>query len=187
MNFRNKLVLSGVSLALAASVAPIHAALAQAPAAQASMTAGATVKDTTGGTVGTIKSVDGDYVILKTDKHEVRLPAASFTAVEDGYIMAMSQADVNAAVERTLAAAEDLMKVGAIVKDPAGGTVGTIEAIDDQFVTVKLSGTSVKLARSAFTPTPSGPLIALTAAELEAKVAATTAPAEAPPVDAEPA
>jgi preprotein translocase subunit YajC len=174
MIFRNKLFLS-LSLAAAAATLPA-AALAQ------TMTVGAKVADTAGGAVGTIIKVDGANVILKTDKHEVQLPAASFTAVEDGYIMAMTQAEVNAAVDQTLAQAAQAMTVGALVKDTAGGTVGTIEAIDDQYVTVKLSKSAVKLPRTAFAPTPTGPVIGMTAAELEAQVAAAAsagAPTEA--------
>jgi preprotein translocase subunit YajC len=171
MIFRNKLFLS-LSLAAAAAMLPA-AALAQ------TRTVGAKVADTTGGAVGTIIKVDGANVILKTDKHEVQLPAASFTAVEDGYIMAMTQAEVNAAVDQTLAQAAQAMTVGALVKDTAGGTVGTIEAIDDQYVTVKLSKSAVKLPRTAFAPTPTGPVIGMTAAELEAQVAA-AASVEAP-------
>ena len=164
MIVRNRLFLS-LSLAVAAAALP-GSALAQ------TMTVGAKVADTAGGAVGTIAKVDGANVILKTDKHEVQLPASSFTAVEDGYIMAMTQAEVNAAVEQTLAKAAQAMTVGAVVKDTAGGTVGTIEAIDDQYVTVKLSKGAVKLPRTAFAPTPGGPVIGMTAAELEAQLEA---------------
>ena len=114
MTIRNIFLVSAAMLASAALAQPALAQTAPA-AAQAAMTVGAKVADTAGGEVGTITSVDGEFVILKTDRHEVRLPVASFTAVEDGYIMAMTRAEVNAAVEQTLASADNLLTVGAMV------------------------------------------------------------------------
>ena len=46
------------------------------------MTVGMTVKDTSGGVVGTVTKVEPGFVVVKTDKHEVRLPATSFTPHE---------------------------------------------------------------------------------------------------------
>ena len=156
------------------SAAMAQPAMAQAaPAAQASFTAGAKVSDTAGGAVGTITSVEGDFVTLKTNKHEVRLPKSSFTAVKDGFIMAMTQAQVNAAVDQSLAKAEALVAVGAMVRDTSGGMVGPIQEMDAQFVTLKLPNALVKLPRSAVAATPRGPVIAMTAAELTAQSGAT--------------
>ena len=59
--------------------------------------AGVTVKDTQGGTVGTIESVDGQYAVLATTKNKVRLPISSFGKGADGPILAMTQAQVDAA------------------------------------------------------------------------------------------
>ena len=72
MNVRNKLILIG----LATTAVAFQPAAAQTAPAAAGFTAGAKVSDTAGAEVGTITNVDGDYVILKTDKHEVRLPKA---------------------------------------------------------------------------------------------------------------
>ena len=178
MTIRNTLLVSAAMLASAALAQPALAQTAPA-AAQAAMTVGAKVADTAGGEVGTITSVDGEFVILKTDRHEVRLPVASFTAVEDGYIMAMTRAEVNAAVEQTLASADNLLTVGAMVHDTSGGVVGSVEKVDAQFATVKLaSSTLVQLPVSAFGPGQSGPVIAMTAAELEAQAGAATPAAD---------
>lgn len=170
----DRYLIPSLALALAALALPASPALAQAAAAAPAMTVGAKVSDTKGGEVGTITAVEGDQVTLKTDKHEVRLPAASFTKVDTGYLMGMTRDELNAAVDASLAKAEALMQVGAVVKDTAGGTVGTIEAIDAEFVTVKLSNGAVKLPRTAFAATPQGPVIGMTAAQLEAQVAAAT-------------
>jgi preprotein translocase subunit YajC len=137
--------------------------------AAAAVTAGAVVKDTAGGVVGTITKVEGDHLMLKTDKHEVRLPVASFTATESGALFGMTQAQLNAEVDKAQAAAAAQIVVGATVKGAAGATVGTIEAVDANLVTLKLvSGKSVRLPRSSVGGGPNGPVIGLTAEEIEA-------------------
>lgn len=137
--------------------------------AAAAVTAGAVVKDTSGGVVGTIVKVEGDQLMLKTDKHEVRLPVASFTATDGGALFGMTQAQLNAEVDKTAAAAAAQIVAGATVKGAAGATVGTIEAVTAEFVTLKLtSGKSVRLPRTAVGGGPDGPVIGLTAAEVEA-------------------
>lgn len=164
MKVRNKLIL--VALAGAASAM-------QPAVAQTASFPGAKVSDTAGGEVGTIAREDGDFVILKTDKHEVRLPKASFTAHNGGFIMAMTQAEVNAAVEKSLADADKTIVAGASVTGSQGAAVGTVEAVDAEHVTVKLSsGKTVKLPRSGVAPGPNGAVIGMTAAELEAAAAA---------------
>ena len=156
MRIKSSLVLG---LALAAVSVP----------AAAAVTAGATVKDTNGGTVGTILKVEGDQLVLKTDRHEVRLPVASFTATETGALFGMTQAQLNAEIEKNQAAAAAQIVAGATVKGAAGNVVGTIEAVDAQAVTLKLtSGKSVRLPRAAVGAGPAGPVIGLTAAEIEA-------------------
>ena len=173
MKVRNKLIL----FALAGSAAALQPAAAQNAQAGASFSVGAKVNDTAGGEVGTIARDDGNFVILRTDKHEVRLPKTSFTAHNGGFIMAMTRAEVNAAVEKSLAEANQKIVAGAAVSGAQGAAVGTIDAVDDQFVTVKLvSGKLVKLPRSGVAPGPNGAVIGMTAAELEAAAAAATAP-----------
>src|SRR3546814_19390633 len=76
------------------SAALLASAALQPALAQASFASGAKVSDTAGGAVGTIPSVDGEFVILKKDKNAFRLPTASFTSVEDGLLQAMIQAQV---------------------------------------------------------------------------------------------
>ena len=73
------------------------AATTQTAAASGNVKAGVTVKDTQGGTVGTIESVDGQYAVLATTKNKVRLPVSSFGKGADGPILAMTQAQVDAA------------------------------------------------------------------------------------------
>jgi hypothetical protein len=81
----------------------------------------------------------------------------------------MTRDQLNAEIDKAQAAAAAQIVVGATVKGAAGATVGTIEALDGQLVTLKLtSGKSVRLPRSAVGGGPNGPVIGLTAEEIEA-------------------
>jgi preprotein translocase subunit YajC len=181
------LFLSPLALALAAPA--VAQAPAPAPSAIAGFNVGATVHDTAGAEVGSVTKVDAQTVTVKTDKHEVPVPRASFTAAPNGLLFGMTRDQLNAAVDAQLAAAAAKVAVGATVTSAKGGTVGTIEAIDDQYVTVKLtSGTAVRLPRAAVGGGATGAVVALSAAELEAaaKAAAPAAPPAAPSPGAAP-
>ena len=192
-----KLFRSAVPVALVTAAAGVQPAFAQQASAQqpgaqqapvqASVAVGAKVSDANGGEVGAISKVDGQFLILKTDKHEVRLPVTSFTAHNGGFLFGMTRDQLNAEVEKTLAAANAKIVTGASVTGSQGGNVGTIEAVDDQFVTVKLvSGKTVRLPRVAVAPGPNGAVIGMTVAELET-AAGGGAPSKAEaPKDAKP-
>jgi preprotein translocase subunit YajC len=181
MALKTNLLLSSLALVALAGAAP---SLAQAPAAAATagFTVGTKVIDTAGGEVGTVTSVTGDNVIVKTDKHDVTLPKASFTATDKGLLFALTQAQLNAKVEEVLA--EPLLSVGATVYDTQGGIVGTVKEFDDTLATLTLPHMQVQLPVSAFVHGPNGPVIGDTAASLEAKAAAATAAATPTPVPA---
>jgi preprotein translocase subunit YajC len=99
----------------------------------------------------------------------VRLPARSFTPAEGGLLFGMTQAQLNAAVEEAKAAANAKLVAGAAVTGAGGASVGTIQAVDAESVTLKLSGGgAVRLPRSAVGAGPNGVVTSLTAAELEA-------------------
>ena len=85
------------SNAPASTTAAAPAATSQTATASGNIAVGATVKDTSGGTVGTIESVDGQYAVLATTKNKVRLPITSFGKGADGPVLAMTQAQVDAA------------------------------------------------------------------------------------------
>jgi len=137
--------------------------------AAAAVTVGAVVKDTKGGEVGTITRVEGDQLLLKTDKHEVRLPVSSFTATDSAALFGMTRDQLNAEIEKALAAANAQIVAGATVKGANGAAVGTIAAVDAEFVTLKLaSGASVRLPRNAVAAGAGGPVTSLTGDQLEA-------------------
>ena len=123
---------------LATALAAALALPAVPAAAQATLAAGATVTDPDGGEVGTIASVDGDHVVLRTDRHEVRLPVASLAVTEDAILISLTRAELNAQLDQMLAQAQQTIAVGAIVHDRDGVVVGPVEAVSEETVTVKL-------------------------------------------------
>ncbi len=154
-------VLASASLALAGP------AFAQA----GGFAVGAQVVDSSGNPVGTVTAVNGDVVTVKTDKLDANLGKASFAQQDGKLYIGMTQAELNALVEKDKAAAEASLAVGAPVKGTAGTEVGTIEAIDAEFVTLKLtSGKSIRIPRSGIVGSANGAVIGLTAVELEAQV-----------------
>jgi preprotein translocase subunit YajC len=157
---------------LLAAFASISLALANPAVAQADPFAvGTQVVDANGGAVGTVTAVNGDVVTVKTDKLEANLPKASFAPNEGKLLIGNTQAELNALIEKEKAAADAALAVGAPVKDSAGASVGTIEAIDAEFVTLKLaSGKSVRLPRTGIAGSANGAVIGTTLAELEASV-----------------
>ena len=165
--------------ALAQTAAP---ATATAPATESKVSTGATVTDTAGGTVGTIKSVEGGFAVLSTGSVEVRLPLTSFANGASGPVIAMTKAQVEAAASGATADRQAKLAAqiaaGTTVMDASGGTVGKIEAVEGGFATVATEKNKVKLPVSAFAAGPNGPVIGMTAAELDAAASA-AAPAAA--------
>jgi len=138
------------------------------------------VVDTSGGPVGTIDSIDGDYAVLATTKSKVRLPKTSFAMGPNGPVIAMTADQIDAAAaqaapaQTATATAKPNVAQGAAVADMQGGSVGTVAAVDGEFATVQLaSGTKVRLPVSAFAAGDNGGLkIAMTAQQLGAAAGA---------------
>lgn len=154
---------------LAAS--PLAPGLAQKPAASASVAVGMPVVDVKGAPVGSIISMRGDTVTLKTDRHEIPLPAGSFTVRRGKAYFGMTRAQANAEYDKTLAAVKASLAPGGVVKGLNGQRLGTIESIDEQKVKLKLdSGRIVVLPRSGVAGGPDGAVVGITAEELAAKL-----------------
>jgi preprotein translocase subunit YajC len=148
-----------------ASLALASPAFAQADG----FTIGAQVLDSSGSPVGTIVAVNGDVVTVKTDKVEAPLGKASFAQQDGKLYIGNTQAELNALIEQSNAAAAASLAVGAPVKDSTGANAGMIETIDADFVTIKLaSGKSVRLARNGIVGSANGAIVGATAADLEA-------------------
>jgi preprotein translocase subunit YajC len=146
--------------------------VAQAPAAKVEVAMGAKVIDSKGDEVGTISALQGDNVVIKTDKHEVSVPKTSFTPAPNGLLFGMTRDQLNAEVEKVVAAQGPVVSTGATVYDPQGGVVGTVDEMDAETATIKLSKGVVKIPLTSFARGPKGPMIGETAASLEAKLAA---------------
>ena len=156
----------------AASLALAGPAFAQA----GGFSVGAQVLDGSGNPVGTITAVNGDVVTVKTDKVEAHLGKASFAQQDGKLYIGNTQAELNALIEKEKAAAEASLAVGAPVKGTGGAGIGTIEAIDAEYVTLKLtSGKSVRIPRSGIAGSAQGAVVGLTAADLEAQTSGDSA------------
>lgn len=68
-------------------------------AVAADVTAGAEVRDTDGNMVGTIESVDANGAVISTGKARVQIPVSSFAKNDEGLVIAMSKAELEAAAE----------------------------------------------------------------------------------------
>lgn len=170
MTFRKLIAAPAISAALLFTAVPA--------AAQSAPRVGATVTDQQGGTVGTITAVEGEVIVLRTDRHEARLPANSFTVTADGVTFSLTRDELNSRIDQALAQAAQALQVGATVRDRDGAVVGTVEAIDEQWVTVRLDGQPARLPRAAVAARPDGLSISTTVAELRAQLAA-SAPQQA--------
>lgn len=138
----------------------------------AKVTTGASVSDAQGGAVGTIESVEGEFAVLSTGTNKVRLPVSSFAQGTSGLLIGMTKAEVDAAASGAAASnaadAKAQVTAGASVSDAKGGAVGKIESVEGEFATVATANSKVKLPLSAFGKGATGPVIAMTAAELDA-------------------
>lgn len=140
-----------IGLVLAAPAAP---ALAQAGAA---ITVGMPVTDAAGGAVGTVAAVKGGNLVIRTDKHEVMLPKTSFSVGKGKLLFGMTRAQLNAEIEKSLAAANAAIVAGATVKGLAGMVVGKIDAVDADTVTLMLhSGKKLRMPKEGLRGNPDG-------------------------------
>lgn len=69
---------------------------------------GATIRGTQGGILGTITKRDGEFVMVKSDAGEARIPAAGLMLQADGLHFGMSAAEFSDAVKASPAAADTI-------------------------------------------------------------------------------
>ena len=147
----------------------------------ATLTAGAQVIDTAGGSVGTIEAVTNGIAMLSTGTSKVGVPVGSFAQGPNGLVFGMTKAEVDAkagAAAAEAAATPIAFTVGTKVSDASGATVGTVKAISGDLVTVASPTASAQLSKSAFAKGPSGLMIGMSPAQFEtaAKAAGGTKP-----------
>ena len=157
---------------LFASSALAAALLFATPASAETLRVGATVTDPQGGEVGTITAVDSQYVTLSTDRHQARLPVASFTPTETALLFGLTRDQLNGQLDQAIAQAQQAITVGAVVHDSAGAVIGPIAATDSETVTVTFGEQPVRFPRAAIAPGPSGLVVGVTVADLQAQIGA---------------
>lgn len=155
------------------AVTALTAGLLLPAAVQAqTLRAGATVTDPDGGEVGTIVSVEGDVVVLRTDRHEVRLPAAALRATETGAVAGVTREQLNTQVDQAQAQAQAAFVVGATVNDRDGAVVGPVQEITADTVTIQFRGQPIRLPRDSLVAREGGLVMGASVAELEAQLGA---------------
>jgi preprotein translocase subunit YajC len=157
------------------------AALAASPAfaaTPAEVAPGMQVVDPSGGVVGAVVAIKGDALVIKTAKHEVQLPMSAFTAAKGKLLFGLTAAEVDAQADQQAAANSQAIAVGTPVFGSDGTPAGTIEAVEEPLVTIKLAtGQSVRVQRSGLAPNGQGVVIGVTTAKLNAMAAQSAAPA----------
>ena len=141
-----------------------------APAAAESV--GMQIVDTTGAPVGTVTAIQGDNLLVKTDKHEALLPKASFTLHDGKLLFGLTQAQLDSKIEESAAASQKAIVAGATVNGTGGAAVGKIEAVDNDKVTIALtSGKKIQVPSSGLRGNADGTVaIGYTAEQLDALV-----------------
>lgn len=149
-------------------------ALAAPALAQAGISPGMQVIDPSGGLVGTVKAVQGENVLVKTGRNEALLPQTSFRVDSGKLMFGMTQAQLDAEVERGLAEAQASVVAGATVKGVGGIDIGKIETISETAVVIALpSGQKIQLNKDAARGNPDGTVtVGLTAEQLAAQIQA---------------
>lgn len=177
MNFRTSFTASALAAALLLPLsAPASAQEAAPTAAAPTIQVGATVKDPQGGEVGRVTSVDGEFVVVQTDRHAARLPVSSFTPTEEAVLFGLTRDQLNGQLDQAIAQAQASIAVGAMVHDREGAQIGPIQAVDAETVTVQVGEQPVRLPRSSVAPGQSGLRIGATLAELQAQLPSAATP-----------
>lgn len=140
---------------------------------------GMQVADATGDAVGTVAAVQGENLLVKTDKHEVLLPKSSFTVDGSKLLFGMTQAELNSQIEQSLSASKAAIVAGAIVKGSGGTQIGTIEAVAPEGITIALSsGQKIQIGETALRGNADGSVtVGYTAEQLQALLGAKQADA----------
>lgn len=168
--------------AAVAQQAPAAGTTAQAGASATATTptVGATIYDSAGVSLGTVASVTPQAIVLNTGTAQVPVPPASIGKTDKGFAMAMTKAQLDAAIASSQAQAQAAVKAklvpGTAVTGLGGAALGTIKSADAEFVTLNTAKGEVKLPINGFSADASGKVIVgITAAQLAAATAASAA------------
>lgn len=174
------LLVAGAMIAAPAFAQTTAPASAPAAAASTAVKAGATVYDAQGGVVGTIASTDGTNAVVDTGSVKAGIALSSFGSSPKGPTLGLTKAELEAAAgQQAQASAADFktkMVPGATVYGTAGNELGTIKAVDSQFVTLTTPHGDARLPITGFGPGAKGVTIGLTDAQLAAAMGGTPKP-----------
>ena len=160
--------LGAITVAGSLQLATAPAAVAQTAAAQSQVRVGMEVVDTYSRPVGTVTAIRGQELTIKTDRHEARLPISSFTPDKGQLLFALTRNQLNAQIDRELAAAKASLVAGAQVLGKGGNVAGRIQAIDDASVTIELTGGDlIRLPRTSVAPASNGVVLGVSVEELQ--------------------
>lgn len=155
-----KKIITALGVGALVAIAPVTPAMAQA----------LEIVDPNGNKVGHMVSFDSETGIMtiKTDKYEVRLPKESFTSNGETMMFAMTQAELNAEVERGQKELADTVSVGRDVRDADLQPAGMIEAETSQTYLIRLANnTVVAVPKNGITPHLDGAILGYRNADLE--------------------
>ena len=154
------------------AAAALLIAVPAAAQAQANIAVGMQVTDASGAPVGTVAGINGANLLIKTAKHEAQIPRASFSVSNGKLLFGMTQAQLDAQIEQSSAAASASIAAGASVKGVGGIAVGTIDSVADGNVTITLQdGKKIAVPQAGLRGNSDGTVtIGYTAAQLEALV-----------------
>lgn len=165
-----KLLWSALAAALCLSATfPVAATSALAHGqSTAGITVGTNVVDDAGNPVGDIISIQGSDVIVRTNRHEARIPRSSLWVNRGRVVLSMTRAQLNAAVDRLTPPPPVQIAPGIVVLGSEGAVAGTIEAVEQDNIILRLtSGQSVSIPRAAVGATAEGGVMSITAEELQ--------------------
>lgn len=153
-------------------------ALAQDAAPTVDAQVGMKVFGPNGGDVGVVDSVVDGAVVVDTGNNKAALATDAFAKAENGLSIMMTQADLDAAVDKANAAAKAqliaALTPGTEVKTVNGAAViGTIREVDADYVTIEHDGQPVKLPVDAFMDKPDGVAITMTEDQFNAALTGT--------------
>ncbi|OYZ14715.1 MAG: hypothetical protein B7Y35_13515 [Sphingomonadales bacterium 28-64-96] len=142
----------------------------------AAITVGATVKDTSGGVVGTVTKLTGDNVVVDTGTHKVTIPTQSFVDTPQGPLLALTKSQLDAAAVQAAAAQEarlaNAIQPGATLRGSQGAVLGSIAALDGEFVMVQGEAGQARIPKADLYLAADGLHFGMTAAQFAEAVKA---------------
>lgn len=154
------------------ALAALSAFSLSAPSLAQAIAPGMQITGPDGAAVGTVKAVQGENLLVSTGTHDVLVPKASFTAANGKLLFGMTQAQLNAQVEQSTAAANAAVAAGATVKGLGGADLGKVDSVTADAVVIGLpSGQRVQIPRKGVRGNADGTVtVGLTADQLNAQV-----------------